>query len=418
TGKPGTEDFQTNLARLHETSIQPHYIHSEENFPVVASGTVIIDAIYGTGLNRPAEGSAAKLIKHINAQKCAVIAIDLPSGLNPDHSSKNNTVITATHTLSFQCFKPAFLLPENEDAIGQLHILDIGLEPGYIETLTDTDLFISKDIASQLFRKRKSFSHKGDYGHAAIIAGSKGMMGAAVLSAKACLRSGAGKLTCFIPACGCDIVQTSLPEAMVITAAENDYIGSVKLNAKYSAIGIGPGLGNHSANADLLASVFDSTEYPMVIDADALNTLATHKTLLEKIPSFSILTPHPAEFARVFGESSDDYARIEQASAMAVKFGVIIILKGHYTLVAMPGGKKYFNSTGNAGMAKGGSGDVLTGILTGLLSQRYPPEAAALLGVYIHGKAGDFAAAEHSQEAMLATDIIDCLGKAFYSFQP
>ncbi|MBC7902420.1 MAG: NAD(P)H-hydrate epimerase, partial [Gemmatimonadaceae bacterium] len=191
TGKPGTEDFQTNLARLHETSIQPHYIHSEENFPVVASGTVIIDAIYGTGLNRPAEGSAAKLIKHINAQKCAVIAIDLPSGLNPDHSSKNNTVVTATHTLSFQCFKPAFLFPENEDAIGQLHILDIGLEPAFAETLTDTDLFIVKDIASQLLRKRKSFSHKGDYGHAAIIAGSKGMMGAAVLSAKACLRSGA-----------------------------------------------------------------------------------------------------------------------------------------------------------------------------------------------------------------------------------
>jgi ADP-dependent NAD(P)H-hydrate dehydratase / NAD(P)H-hydrate epimerase len=415
-GHKGTVDFQINLARLHDTTAIIRFVSSEENLHSIPAEDVVIDALLGSGINRPADGLTAHLIQHINNSNNEVIAIDIPSGLFVDHSARGNIVIKAHHTLSFQCFKPAFLMPENAACIGEVHLLDIGLLPEFLSIQDSPFLLIDQPMVKQLVQPRKPFSHKGDYGHAAIIAGSYGMMGAAVLCARACLRSGVGKLTCHVPAVGYNIMQTSVPEAMCKTGAADDSVTSghaAQEMDKYDTIGIGPGLGAHARNIPLLYSVFEQNRRPMVIDADGLNAIAQEKALLNKIPLGSILTPHPKEFERLFGKTANDYERIQLALQTATDNDLYIILKGRYTFIASPDGKGYFNSTGNPGMASGGTGDVLTGILTGLLAQKYSPLHAAIIGVYLHGLAGDLAAAYASQPSLIASDLVDFLGQAY-----
>ena len=415
-GHKGTVDFQINLARLHDTAAIIRFVSSEENLHSIPAGDVVIDALLGSGINRPADGLTAHLIQHINNSNNEVIAIDIPSGLFVDHSARGNIVIKARHTLSFQCFKPAFLMPENAACIGEVHLLDIGLLPEFLSIQDSPFLLIDQPMVKQLVQPRKPFSHKGDYGHAAIIAGSYGMMGAAVLCARACLRSGVGKLTCHVPAVGYNIMQTSVPEAMCKTGAADDSVTSghaAQEMDKYDTVGIGPGLGANARNIPLLYSVFEQNRRPMVIDADGLNAIAQEKALLNKIPLGSILTPHPKEFERLFGKTANDYERIQLALQTATDNNLYIILKGRYTFIASPDGKGYFNSTGNPGMASGGTGDVLTGILTGLLAQKYSPLHAAIIGVYLHGLAGDLAAAYASQPSLIASDLVDFLGQAY-----
>ena len=380
-------------------------------------GFVLIDALFGTGLNRAAEGLAADLIQVINQSTDPMIAIDMPSGLFTDISSHGQISIRATHTLSFQCYKLAFLLPENALATGQVHILDIGLHPQYQEETATHFELLDDTIIQAIYRVRSRFAHKGNFGHALLLAGSTGKMGAAVLAARACLRSGAGLLSCHIPGNGLNILQTSVPEAMAIPDPHPDSVSSVVSPEKYSAVGIGPGIGLSPESADCLKSLLDRYTQPVVIDADALNILATDKSLQERIPEGSILTPHPKEFERLAGPSQNDVDRIQKARELAARVKVVVVLKGHHTLVATPGGLCYFNNTGNAGMATAGSGDVLTGILTGLLAQGYSPVEAALLGVYLHGLAGDIAAAETSMESLIAGDIVSGLGQAFRQLQ-
>lgn len=415
TGHPGTDDFQTNLARIQQSGLATiQFIHTKENFPLLPTGEVIIDAIFGTGLNRKLDGISKKLTEHINNSGCEIIAIDIPSGLFADHSSKGNTVITATHTLSFQCYKLAFILPENSIFFGYIHLLNIGLQPGYLQTTFSKYELLDSDIIHSIYKPRNQFAHKGNFGHALIIAGSYGKMGAAVLAAQACLRSGTGLLTCHIPSCGYNIIQSTVPEAMAITDVNEKFITKPAIDlAKYKSIGIGPSIGTASETKILIKEIFHSYYTPMVIDADALNILAVQKEWLQLIPAGSILTPHPKEFERLFGESANDVDRISLALKKAIELHCIIILKGHHTLIATPEGKGYFNSTGNAGMATGGSGDVLTGILTGLLAQGYTSLETAILGVYLHGLAGDLAATNNSMEAMVAGDIVENIGKAF-----
>jgi NAD(P)H-hydrate epimerase len=386
----------------------------------IPANDVIIDALLGSGINRPADGLTARLIQHINNSHNEVIAIDIPSGLFVDHSSRGNLVIQAGHTLSFQCFKPAFLMPENATSIGEVHLLEIGLLPEFLSIQDSPFYLVDKAMAKQLLQPRKPFSHKGNYGHAAIVAGSYGMMGAAVLCARACLRSGVGKLTCHVPAVGYNIMQTSVPEAMCKTGQTDDKNAGqdhpTQEMDKYDTIGIGPGLGSHVAgNVQLLYSIFAQNRRPMVIDADGLNAMAQEKALLNKIPLNSILTPHPKEFERLFGKTENDYDRIQLALQKAAEYDLYIILKGRYTFIASPDGKGYFNSSGNPGMATGGTGDVLTGIITGLLAQQYTPQHAAILGVYLHGLAGDLAAAYASQPSLIASDLVDFLGQAYQS---
>lgn len=411
-GQKGTDDFQTNLGRLHETNVSIHYIQSKEHFPVISARAIIIDAIFGTGLNRKLEGLSATLVNHINTFSNNVISIDMPSGMLADDSSKGLPVIRATQTLSFQCLKMAFMMAENEDHTGVVHVLDIGLLRNYLSDISYEAILVEEDFIKTLYKRRKPFSHKGNYGHSALVAGSYGFMGAAILAAHSCLRSGVGKLTCHIPSCGYEIIQSSVPEAMAKVEKGEHFMEAISNLEKNNAIGIGPGIGVYDAHRQLLEDIFQYKK-PMVIDADALSVMAQHPSLLRKIPVSSIITPHPAEFDRVFGKTDNDFARMRLAQQKAKELQLVIVLKGHRTFMAMPDGSHYFNSTGNAGMAKGGSGDVLTGILTALLAQGYEPARAALFGVYLHGLAGDHAAVKFGMEAMIASDITGCLGSAF-----
>ncbi len=419
SGHPGTTDFQTNLARLRQYhKVEIRFVQTAENFHEFEKNDIIIDALFGSGLNRELEGVTAQLVNHMNNSGCPIIAIDIPSGLYTDHSSKGNTIIRADHTLSFQCFKPAFMMAENAADIGEVHVLDIGLHPDFLNPGIGYEL-VDGPLIQTIYKPRNAFAHKGNFGHALLVAGSYGKMGATVLSAKACMRSGVGLLTCHIPNCGYDILQTCIPEAMLSMDINSAFSTSIISDSyhedltRYDSLGIGPGIGTATETGSMLRDILTTYRNQVVLDADALNIMASQKELLKLIPENSILTPHPKEFERLFGETADDFERLGLVQKKAKELNVIIVLKGHYSFIATPSGKGFFNSTGNAGMATAGSGDVLTGILTGLLAQGYPSTETAILGVYLHGMAGDIAARQLSKEAMLAGDIIDSLGKAF-----
>ncbi len=425
-GHLGTGDFQINLERLHQyAGVGIKFIQTEEQFPSFDKKEIIVDALFGSGLNRPLEGVTAKLVQHINNSGCKIISIDVPSGLPVDHSVKGSVIIKADHSLTFQISKLTFLLQENASFVGEVHILDIGLHPDFYHSVETNDELIDKEIISAIYKVRNRFSHKGNFGHSLIIAGSYGKMGAAVLCTKACLRTGAGLTTAHIPKCGYEIMQTSVPEAMIITDFNSSILTEIETDLqKFDCIGIGPGIGTASETKKLLHRIFDDYKKPVVLDADALNIISSNKELLKKIPANSIITPHPKEFERLFGQSENarmpdgqDFDRLQLARQKAKELNLIIILKGHHTIIATPGGKVYFNNTGNAGMAKGGSGDVLTGILTALVGQYHDTVESAILGVYLHGLSGDIAAEKFSMEAMTAGDIVENLGEAFLALQ-
>lgn len=409
-----TEEFQANLSRLQQSAIENHFIFSNETLPEIPPNEVIIDALYGSGLNRPPEGIALSVIQRMNDSGNDIISIDIPSGMYADKSSIGNEVVKAHHTLTFQCYKPAMLVAENEPNIGKLHILDIGLHPDYLRKIKQELNLVDMDLVRTIYRPRKPFAHKGNFGHALLVAGSNGKTGAALLAAKACLRSGVGLLTCHIPRSAYVIFQSAVPEAMVETDEQDEIISSLKENLNtYKTIGIGPGIGTHEKTRNAFISILKNFRFPVVIDADALNILAENKGYFSHVPPYSILTPHPKEFQRLFASAANDFERIQMARERSKHYHVIIVLKGHHTLIVTPDGEAFFNSTGNAGMARGGSGDALTGIITGLLAQGYKPSDAAVLGVFLHGHAGDLAAARFSEEAMLPSDLIDSMGKSF-----
>lgn len=408
----GSEDFQSNLIRLQTAPSSINYISAQTPLPPLSADTVLIDALFGSGLNKPLAGLSKSLADHINASGNEIISLDIPSGLFADKSSSGNTIVQATHTLSFQCYKLAFLMAENESYVGQLHILDIGLHTDYLQTIIPQGQLIDETLIRTFFRKRKLFAHKGHYGHAALLAGSYGMMGAAVLAAKSCLRSGVGKLTCHIPACGYTVMQTSIPEAMCIVEANQEFISSFTSPEKYDAVAIGPGWGLRASNSSLLSHCFLGNLKPMVLDADALNSISEDPTLLEKIPANTIITPHVKEFDRLFGKASNDFERMQMAIQKANALGIVIVLKGRYSLVATPGGNCYFNTTGNPGMAKGAQGDVLTGMILAFLAQGYKPQQAACISVFLHGYAADLAIAGMAMEALMPSDVIEFIGAA------
>ncbi|HEV7621652.1 MAG TPA: NAD(P)H-hydrate dehydratase [Flavisolibacter sp.] len=413
-GKLGTDNFQTNLQRLHHLPVPIQFIQGKETIPFIEQDDIVIDSLYGSGLHGPLKDLSADVVTYINKAKVIVVSIDLPSGLFSDSSSKGNPVIEAKYTLSFQCYKIALLAQENALYIGKAEILDIGLHPGFLASVKRSQNIITEKIIKQIFKPRPAFAHKGNFGHALIIAGSYGKIGAAVLCVKACLHSGTGLVSCLLPQCGYSIMQTAAPEAMVIVDQNEKYVESLPdVIDQYSAIGAGPGSGTADETQKLMAFLIKRYHNPLVIDADALNSLSYQKELLQLLPANSILTPHPKEFDRLFGEHANDFERIEKAKLKSAALKIVIVLKGHHTLITTPDGRLFFNNTGNAGMAKGGSGDVLTGIITAFAAQKYTSVEAAILGVYIHGLAGDLAAGALSQEAMAATDIIHYLSKAF-----
>ncbi|MCW3089310.1 MAG: hypothetical protein JWP81_379, partial [Ferruginibacter sp.] len=320
-----------------------------------------------------------------------------------------SAIIKASHTLSFQCMKLVFMMAESNQFTGTIHLLDIGLHPNFYRDEIAVFNTIDPALISSIYKLRNQFSHKYNFGHALLYAGSKNMMGAAVLCAKACLRSGAGLVTVFTEESTQPVIQTALPEA--ITSTDNNF---ETLSNKKMAIGMGPGLKASPENNSRLNQVVETYQGALVIDATALQMLSEDTNMLTlRKTNPAIVTPHTGEFEKLFGKSSDDFARTNLALKRSAELGCYIVLKGHHTLIACPDGEAYFNTTGNAGMATAGSGDVLTGMLTGLLAQGYSQRDACLLGVYLHGMAGDLAAEKMSQEAMIAGDIIDCIGDAF-----
>jgi len=383
--------------------------------PHLTKQDIVIDGLFGSGLNRPLEGGFAGVVRYINQSEATVVSIDIPSGLFGEDNKENNpdTIIQADLTLTFGFPKLAFLLPENAVFVGEWKVLDIGLHPKAIEEMDTSYFMLSEADIVSLVRPRPRFSHKGDYGHALLVAGSRGKMGASLLAAKACLRSGAGLLTVHIPQRGEQILQTAFPEAMLSFDPHMERFTNVPELAQYTAVGVGPGLGQSFETASAFERLMERFGKPMVIDADAINLLASNHDLFNKIPVSSILTPHPKEFDRLTGGSDTSYDRLQKAIRFSVDKKIYIVLKGAYTAICTPEGNVFFNTTGNPGMATGGSGDTLTGILLGLLSQGYDSQTTALLGVYLHGLAGDLAAASNSEESMIAGDITAMLGKAF-----
>jgi hydroxyethylthiazole kinase-like uncharacterized protein yjeF len=413
-------DCETNRQRL--LSAYPSALKElKEEFiaPFIAEDTVIVDGLFGSGLSRPLSGIFEQAVTWMNQTKHRIVSIDIPSGLSGEENklTEKSIIVKATITLSLQFPKLAFLLAENSPFVGHLEILDIGIHPEAINITTSNLFFLEDKNIALLLKDRSKFSHKGTFGHAMIVAGSKGMAGASVLSSLAALRSGAGLVTVHGPAANRIIVQTCIPEVIFRSDTLDDIISHIDSPEMYSAIAIGPGIGTQAVTSGMLREFLIKTNNPCVIDADALNIISEQKDLLQHVPKNSILTPHPKEFERLFGECSSSYERMMKAQKASKIYGIIIIVKGAHTLIATPNGNLYFNSTGNAGMATAGSGDVLTGILVGLLAQGYSPEESAFAGVFLHGRAGDLALEHESKESLLSGDIISCLGDSFQSIR-
>jgi len=416
----GSPDFEENLVRIKKSNIKVNEIKATKDFSNPSPQTVFIDALFGTGLNNPLEGLAADLVVHINQQKNTKISIDIPSGLPANFISNYNdykSVILADFTFSFQLPKQSFLLAETGKYVGDLQVLNIGLLKEHTEATPSNFYWIEVTTIKEIYKKRTPFSHKGTYGHALIIGGAMGMAGAVLMASKACTKAGAGVVTAFVPQCAYIPIQSAVPEVMVEAIQKEDLLDVLPHNTKkYTAIGIGTGMGTQITTRDALSDFMAHIEGDkLVIDADALNCLSMDFKDRGKIklPAGAILTPHPKEFDKMFGESKDGHTRLEKQIEVAQKHKVYIVLKGRYTSIATPTGEVYFNSTGNAGMATGGSGDVLTGIVTALKAQGYSQLDACILGVYLHGLAGDLALTTESYESIVATDIINYLGSAF-----
>jgi ADP-dependent NAD(P)H-hydrate dehydratase / NAD(P)H-hydrate epimerase len=410
-----TNDFLINRQRL-SYKLAAIDITSPSNQNLFTDQDVLIDAIIGSGLSRPTKDVYEQVINWMNSCEAIRIAIDVPSGLYAEQHSRG-AVVKAHYTVSFQLPKLAFLLPENFEFVGDWYAVKICLDKKGIEEAETNHFVVEHNDIRSIIKPRNKFDHKGVYGKALLIAGCHGKMGAAVLSAKAIMRSGVGLLTTHVPSCGYEILQTAVPESMVSVDIEENHFSQVPELSDFDAIGVGPGLGQSPKSKKALQDLLQKYKKPLVLDADALNILASDKALTKLISANSILTPHPGEFGRLVGVWKNDFERLELQKRLAKNTNSIIILKGAHTSIVSPDGKVYFNTTGNPGMATAGSGDVLTGILTGLLAQGYSPLKAAQLGVYLHGLAGDLAAKSLSQQAFIASDIIDYLPMAYREMQ-
>lgn len=401
-----SDDCEVNYERLKEIPDVPMYgIFSNDDFPEIDDNDIIIDALFGSGLSRPLEGLAAEMVDYLNDNEAIRIAIDIASGLYADTINNGGSIFRADYTLSMQFPKMAFLYPENEPYVGKWEVLDIKIHPDYVENVDTMNFYTTDDVIGPLIHQRGKHSHKGTYGHALLIAGSTGKTGAALLASEACMRAGVGLLTTHLPKSAMMPLQIYLPEAMISVDRSDDCFSQVPDLQLYNAIGAGPGLGRADETVVALKRLIQEVKVPLVLDADALNIISENKTWLAFLPERTIITPHPKEFERLFGKTDDSRQRLELQREMSQKYKIIIVLKGANTSVTFPNGRCFFNSTGNPGMATAGSGDVLTGIILSLLAQRYTPEEAAIIGVFMHGRAGDKAAAEKGMEAMIASDI-------------
>jgi NAD(P)H-hydrate epimerase len=419
--KSMSNDAMANLERLKQMDrAQIETISNERDLPAISRQDVIIEGIFGSGLSRPAAGIAAYVINYINNSGETIISIDIPSGLFGEDNTGNKyeNIINATYTLSLEFPKLAFFLPENENIVGQWHVLPIGLDAAKIENTKTSYNYLTKNEVVSLLHDRKKFAHKGHMGHGLLIAGSYGKMGAAALGSKACLRTGIGLHTVHIPKMGVSVIQESIHEAMVSIDINDKIFSKIPPELKaYDAIGIGPGIGKHNTTANALKELLKSAIQPIVVDADGINILGDNPEWFDYVPENSVFTPHPKEFERIAGKTSNSYHRLKSAISFSRKYKIILALKGAYTCIVDPKGNCYFNTTGNPGMATAGSGDVLTGMILSLLAQKYEPVHAVKIAVYLHGLAGDLAASDKGHEALIASDIIKYISNGFFKLK-
>lgn len=416
--KKYSNDMLENYNRffqLHKNNIK--IIQNETDFPDLSDTDVIIDCIFGIGLNRSPESGIKNLIIHLNRKVALKIAVDIPSGLFANAPILDPDAVFRAHlVLTLQVPKLAFFLPDSASFFDSYEVLDIGLDSDFISEVNPLATVLTEALILKQYHPREKFGHKGTFGHAVIIGGSYGKIGAIILASKAAFRMGAGLVTAFIPKCGYEILQTSLPEAMVLTDENQEILSGIKLDFSPNSIAMGMGMGTSVKTMEAFRKFLASYKKPMIIDADGLNCVSKNPDLLETIPEYSILTPHPGELKRLIGMWNNDYEKIEKAKEFARKHKIVLIVKGAYTMIFSED-EIYINSTGNPGMGTAGSGDTLSGILAGLTAQGYAPKSAALLGVYIHGLAGDLATNHLGQESVMASDIISFLPEALRQIQ-
>lgn len=409
-------DWELNRNRLVAGGYRYFYtLESSDQFPVICPEDVIIDGIFGSGLTRIPGGLASEVIGLINQSQGTIVSIDIPSGLFGEDNSRNKTdnIVKAHITLCFQFPRLSFMFAETLPFTGKWHILPIGLHPAALRNFPTPYYYTEPGDIVSLIKERRKFDHKGNYGHGLLISGSKSKTGAAILAARAALRSGIGLITCRVPSGSCAIIQTSLPEAMIQPDTDENIITGADDTVEFNAIGVGPGIGTGEETQKAVCELIKNCTKPMVIDADAINILSLHKEWIPSIRPGTILTPHPKEFERLAGKFADGYARLTGQIAFSKTYKCTVVLKGAHTSVSLPDGTVHFNSTGNPGMATAGSGDVLTGIILSLLAQGYTPENAAITGVCLHGLAGDFAAEKLGYDSLIASDIIENIGNSY-----
>jgi ADP-dependent NAD(P)H-hydrate dehydratase / NAD(P)H-hydrate epimerase len=407
-------DFSANLVRLQHEGATPITLHDVGEIPEIAADALVVDALLGTGLSRPVSGLLADVIAHINGLPNRVVSIDVPSGLFCEDNEGNDLrhVVRADRTMSFHCPKLSFMFSEHAAFVGDLTVLDIGLMEKEA-SMASQHIAVTAKVAGPILRPRARFSHKGTYGHALLLAGRRGSMGACVLSSRAVLRSGAGLLTAHVAQCGSDVLQTAVPEAMCSVDPNHGHITELPDLSRYAAIGMGPGIGRERDTANVLKMLIQEARMPIVLDADAINILADNPTWLSFLPRGTILTPHPKEFDRLVGQCHSGQERWIRQREFSVRYGCVVVLKGAFTSICNPSGQTFFNMTGNPGMATAGTGDVLTGSILGLMAQGYGSTEASVLGVYVHGLSGDMVAKRLGMHAMVASDLTEGLGAAF-----
>ncbi len=409
-----SKDFLINYDRIKSTTKKwPTLLKCAEDFPEIHPNDIIVDAVFGIGLNRPVVDWVKQLFQHFRATKAFTLSIDIPSGLYTDKASEDpEAVVYAGFTLSFASPKLVFFLPETAKYTIQWEILDIGLDPEYLYTTQTEVELVGKHEVLPNYIARDKFSHKGQFGHALVIGGSYGKIGAVTLASRGALSAGAGLVSAYVPKCGYLPLQSGFPEAMVITDKDEEKITTLNFDIEPTVIGFGIGAGTDTKTISAFETFLKTNKLPLVVDADGLNILAKKKALLKLLPEFTVLTPHPKELERLIGTWKDDFEKLEKVKAFSKKHKVIIVVKGANSMVAF--NERFFvNTTGNPGLATAGSGDVLTGIITGLIAQGYHPSTAAIFGAYLHGKSADIAVEDFGYQSLIASHIVEYLGEAF-----
>lgn len=402
-------------ARLAEVPVRIDHIKDSDGSIQIIDNEIIIDCILGTGTTRPATGLLARVVEDINRSQAYVVAIDLPSGTaDPGTPSETGPVIRADLTLAIETPQMALLLPETGRDAGSWELLRIGLDPWYPAGEPRLANWVEPLDIRKLLRPRARFTHKGSHGHALLMVGGPGCHGAALLAARGCSRSGVGLFTVHGPAGTIAPLTAAVPDAMSSLDPSGEMISEVPDLERYTSVLFGPGVGRSEHSAKALRQLLARWSGPLVIDADGLNLLAVAAELINALNANVILTPHPREMDRLLGTpSTSGFDRLQRTGEFAHRHGCHIVLKGAYTAVCSPDGAIYFLPTGNAGMAKGGTGDVLAGIIAGLSAQQYEQLDSSLISTYLHGRSGDLAAARLGMDAMRASDLVDHLSVAW-----